>query len=364
MINFNTDKNEIYGKIIHSYLDVNIYGDPDIDVGDVIEEYFPKYLFREQYQRCLQVFEELYEWTNDSFPHDMTAFHEIALYYFLCKMVDLKSDYQENFKSIFYNKKLQQEINKRCKKEFKKSEGELTFSELEEEYYNPGYICDAIFNDVDFLEVPYLYNEQKENMPVIASNLGINLDYYFEILPMDIQKKYNSKHITLTGEVGELFNYLQERINNSSLAELFWEKENPVREKRIHTIIENIMHAYFRGRGVDISREVLIKNGQVDFKLFRSEQKGEKVLIEIKKASSSYLKAGYEKQLTDYINYSGYENAFYLIICFTDKEYQKAINFINNNVYTNNYQMYIDIRILDVRKKNSPSKKDRIESML
>ena len=117
------------------------------------------------------------------------------------------------------------------------------------------------------------------------------------------------------------------------------------------------MDAYFIGKEVDISREVLVKNGQVDFKLFRSNQKDEKILIEVKKANNSYLKAGYENQLCDYIRYSEYRNAFYLIICFTDNEFKIANDFINNHIYTYTIQMYINIAILDVRKKLVPSKK-------
>lgn len=145
--------------------------------------------------------------------------------------------------------------------------------------------------------------------------MGINLDYYFEILPMDIQKKYKSNHVTLTGEVCELFSYIQNRINNGSLAELFWENNKQINEKRIQIILENIMDAYFIGKNVDISREVLIKNGQVDFKLFRSNNKDEKILIEV------------------------------------------ANKFIRENIYTDTFQMYINISILDARKKASQSKR-------
>ena len=232
---------------------------------------------------------------------------------------------------------------------------EFSIKTLEEAYYNPIDICDVIFEDIDFAELPHLYNEQKANMPVIAKLMGINLDYYFEILPMDIQKQYKSNHITLTGEVSDFFHYLQQRINRGSLADLFWEKDSPINEKKVHVIIENLMDAYFIGKGIDISREVLVKNGQVDFKIFRNNNKEEKILIEVKKASSSYLKSGYENQLCDYIAYSGCKNAFYLIVCFTDDDYKTANDFIDNHVYTDSYQMYINIALIDARKKHSPS---------
>ena len=356
MICFNTSRTIIYNKIIHNYLEGEIFGDPEIDIGDMIEIYMPKYLFREQYQKCLDVFKDLYEWTNDPFPHDLTAFHEVALYYFLMEMENVMEDMGEDFEKVYYDKDLQKEIKKYIKIDQKEMDEDFTVEQLKTSYYNPSDICDIIFEEIDFVQLPYLYSEQKANMPILAKTLGINLDYYFEILPLDIQKQYPSKHITLTGEVSELFRYLQKRITSGSLAEVFWENDSPVNEKKIHIILENLMDAYFIGKGVDISREVLIKNGQVDFKLFRSDNKDEKILIEVKKASSSYLKAGYERQLCDYIEYSGCKNAFYLIICFTDNDYKIANDFISNHIYTDTYQMYINIAILDARKKLSPAK--------
>lgn len=53
------------------------------------------------------------------------------------------------------------------------------------------------------------------------------------------------------------------------------------------------------------------------------------------------------------------KNAFYLIVCFTDSEYKIASDFIHNHVYTDTFQMYINISILDVRKKSSPSQNKR-----
>ena len=362
MIDFNNSRSIIYGKIIHNYLEAELFGDSDIDVGDMIEYYFPKYLYREQYQKCISVFEDLYEWTVDPFWHSLTAFHEVALYHFLIEMKQLYEDIGANFKKIYYDKNIIKQIQEYTKQDLEEMGNEFNIKDLEAHYYDPDFICGDVFEDIDFIQLPTLYNEQKANMPVMAQLLGINLDYYFEILPLDIQKKYKSNHITLTGEVGELFSYLQQRINSGSLSELFWENGKPVNEKKIHTIIENMMNAYFIGKGIDISRETLIKNGQVDFKLFRSNEKNEKVLIEIKKASSSYLKAGYENRLCDYIQYSGCKNAFYLIICFTDKEYKLADDFIRNHIYTDTFQMYINISLLDARKLLVPSKKRTIKN--
>ena len=53
---------------------------------------YPKYLYREQYNKCIKILKELYQWTNDKFYHEMTAFHEIALNGFLEYMSDIQSD--------------------------------------------------------------------------------------------------------------------------------------------------------------------------------------------------------------------------------------------------------------------------------
>lgn len=357
------DKSKIYNKIISKYLQKEIFYDNEIEIGEKIECYFPTYLYREQYNRCIEIFNDLYEWSNDKFYHELTPFHEIGLYYFLKDMNSLKNDIGKEFIKIFYDADFKKEIDSQINKdiiEFKEETGKkASIKYFQKFYYDPFYIIDAIFEDVDFLELPYLYNEYKYSIPVIADRLGINLDYYFEILPIDIKKKYKSNHITLVGEIGELFNYIQKRITYGSLYELFWENNLPIKETKIHTIIENIMDAYFIGKNVDISREAILKNGKVDFKIFRSNKTDEKVLVEVKKAKSSYLKSGYETQLCDYLKYSDYKNAFYLIVCFTDREYEIAMNFINKNIYTDQYQMYINISILDVRKNAPPSKKKK-----
>lgn len=81
MIIFKTAGYEIYNRVIHNYMKFDIIND-DIDIGDAIEEIFPKYLYREQYLKCKSILEEIFNWTSedDMFYHDLQAFHEVALY--------------------------------------------------------------------------------------------------------------------------------------------------------------------------------------------------------------------------------------------------------------------------------------------
>lgn len=129
----------------------------------------------------------------------------------------------------------------------------------------------------------------------------------------------------------------------------------PVNEEKIQIILENLMDAYFYNQEIDITREALLGTGQVDFKLYRNYCEDEKILIEIKKANNPHLKQEYEKQLTEYMLSSKYKNSFYLIACFTDKEYERAMRFIHEHIYTDTVQLYINISVLDLRVRKTAS---------
>ena len=91
MILFQTRHHEVYNYIIHHLLEIEVFNG-DTDIGDVIEDFLPKYLFREQYLKCIKILKEVFLWTEDSFYHQMSAFHELIIYYFLDYMSDLQGD--------------------------------------------------------------------------------------------------------------------------------------------------------------------------------------------------------------------------------------------------------------------------------
>ena len=192
-----------------------------------------------------------------------------------------------------------------------------------------------------------------------GQNIGLinNLATYAKINQYGfIQTPYREvHHITLEGELIEMISFIQKKAIYGTLNRLFWENNKPINERKIQIILENEFETYFYNKNIDISREVLTGNGQIDFKFFKN--KDEKILIEVKIASSSYLKKGYEKQILDYLHASNYKNAFYLIVCFTDEDYKIATNFIKENIYTEHFNLYINISLLDVRKRKTASKK-------
>lgn len=276
MILFNTKHFELYNYIIHDFLEIEIFGIEDEEViSDMAECIYPKYLYREQYNECIKILKELYQWTNDKFYHEMTAFHEIALNGFLEYMSDIQSDCPK-FKKLYFNKKLRKMIKKAAIDDMNEIDDDFNLKDLEDMYYDINSYADNLFIDMDFLFLDLIYNNHKMGSTLIEDKLGINLDYYFEILPLDIQKQYKTKHITLSGEISSLLDYIENRIHNGNLNQLFGVDNRPVNEERIHLILENIMDAYFHNKDIEITREALVGKGKVDFSLLKMIMKKKK----------------------------------------------------------------------------------------
>lgn len=355
MICFETKYNKLYNYIIQKFLEIEVFDVLDIDIAEFIETIVPKYLYREQYKNCEKKFKELYFWSKDQFPHRMTAFHELLLYNFLDNLSEVQRD-MESFNEIYFDETARKLIDEAAKEEYEETDSDFTIEQLKEQFFDIYYYADELFFDTDFLMIDQLYSLRELGITEIENKLGINIDYYFELLPMDIQEKYKSHNITMTGEISSFLNYLQHKIYYGSLSKLFWDNDKQIKEEKIQVILENLMDAYFYKQGVEITREALVGTGKIDFKIFKNSDENEKVLIEVKKANNTKIKEGYGRQLTEYLKASEYKNSFYLIVCFTDDEYDKVDKFIKNYVYTNEYQLYINIFILDVRKKISASK--------
>lgn len=360
MIAFNSFSCDIYNYIIHYFLKIEVYNE-EVDIGDIIEKIVPKYLYREQYRKCQESLEDLYYWSNDNYYHYMSAFHERILFGFIRYMCKIEKKLgKDKFKQKYFDKTAHNLIVSESKKYYEEEKDdfedeEFTIEMCEDYFYNPHFYEDELFEDEDFLLIDQLYNNRLYGDVDIEEQLGIDIDYYFELLPLDIQDRYKTKHITLVGEVEGLLKYISDRVHQGSLYKLFWENDKPVDERRVQLILENIIDAYFYNQEIDITREALLVDGKVDFKLYKNYATDEKVLIEVKMAKSSKLKSGYEKQMMDYLQSANYKNGFYLIACYTDDEIDKSINFIKENIYTDTYRLYLNIAILDLRKRKYSS---------
>lgn len=74
---------KFYNHLIHRLLRLEMFSAGQDEADELIEQLMPPHLRREQFIKRRQVFQELYEWTADSFMHSLTSFHELALYMFI-----------------------------------------------------------------------------------------------------------------------------------------------------------------------------------------------------------------------------------------------------------------------------------------
>ena len=242
MILFCNGNLKAYNYVIHHFLELEVFNG-DNDIGDIIEETLPKYLYREQYQKCVKTYEDLFYWTGDTFFHQMKGIHEFVLYKFLEYMAELQEDIL-NFSEIYFDDKCRKLIDEASKTEYEingfdddiEEEEEFSLDEYKSMFFDVEYYLGTLFEDIDFLLIDSLYNNRRLGNTSIEQLAGINIDYYFDLLPLDIQDQYKTKHITLTSEVSAFLDYLDHRIQHGDLYKLFRNGDEPVKEERIQII--------------------------------------------------------------------------------------------------------------------------------
>lgn len=354
MIVFNTPHNKMFNYIINRFLKLEVFSD-DNELDNKIEELMPKYLRREQYRKCKQTFEELYQMTQDKFNHEMTAFHEFVLYKFLEYIEEIQEE-DESINLLFFDDKARNLIEQAKQDDLQDLEYEDLF-EVETEdnqYYDVSYYYDDLFDDTDFLMIPYLYNECSLGCVDLEEYFGIDIDFYFELLPLDIRKKYKNKYIRLGTGVRNFILFTRDKINYGSLYKIFWNGKKHIFENEIRTILDNLMTFYFKKNDDEILWSSFVENDTIRFQICKRFHEEKKVLFQIQCANKDIFVEGYEKQL---LNYSEkYDTAYYVVICFTDEEYEHIEDFIKKYVYTDKITLYINIYIFDARYKASASK--------
>lgn len=155
--------------------------------------------------------------------------------------------------------------------------------------------------------------------------MGIDFDYYKELLPGDIRAQYEKQvaHLSLFDEIWKMLDFTSDRISYRGLHKSFWHGDESIKETDIQILLDSLFAAYLKDKGLDISREPDLGAGKIDFKFYKNHK--EKVLIEVKLGNSlSSVQKGIKNQLPHYMNAAKYEDAFYLVICFTEKDLMKV----------------------------------------
>lgn len=334
MIIFRTEFAEYFNKKIHDFLRVHyidVYSEDES--SDRIEWFFPKYLIREQKEKCITTFEELYEWTGDRYGHSMTAFHEMGLYWFLDYIHDLRKDMPE-FDSIYYDAEDKKEVEALWSKFDIKGmfEGAIKNTEgLAEFVHDIGTMQELCFEDTDFLMLPDLSNHHSVGDYFLEEVMGIDFDYYKEILPKDIRAQYEIQalELTLIHDILEMLEFVSDRISYRGLHKTFWHDDKPIKEPEVQVLLDSLFAAYLEDKGLGISREVDLGTGRIDFKFFKNHK--EEVLIEVKLGNSlSSVERGMKNQLPHYMNAAKCKYAVYLVVCYTEKDLMKVKKFFED----------------------------------
>jgi len=349
---------DYFNKKIHSFLTTEFFEmrDPD-DPYDSLDLFFPSYLLREQKDKCLSTALDLYYWSGDTFKHSLTPFHQYGLYNFLQYVEDYRNDDRQLFDHIYYN-------NAEDVEAIKKEWGLLNKEDYEEVFttikgfrkfmHDIGMMIDLCFDDIDFITFPYLLGNTAVNkMGSVPSEL---LEDYSDLLPRDIAKHYQQLHedegMSLFDDLRHIFDELVHNVKYKSHYKLFWNDKMPLRELDVHTRLEAILMAYFQRSEVVIDREVDIGTGKIDFRL--SKYPLEKVLVEVKLASSRDLARGLVKQLAHYMDAEKTYEAYYIVICYTEEEVQESKKLLGLMSEIPNKR--IDVKILDASRKITASK--------
>lgn len=104
---------------------------------------------------------------------------------------------------------------------------------------------------------------------------------------------------------------------------LLWNDKAPLTPKRedsIQLLFKGVVQAYCAANHVTLDREVELGRGPVDFVISTSST--DRVLLEIKKVSSSKFVDGIEKQLVSYMESDGCKRGWYLAVQFYETKHE------------------------------------------
>jgi len=361
VIAFDTEFIEYFNKKIHIFLEVDIFHeDSGFSLESTLSGLFPKHLIREQKEKCKSVMENLFDWTGDEYLHTMTAFHEVGLYHFLGYIRDLREDTPE-FDSIYYdNEEDRKDLQDLCDKLNLNEmfEGSIKNAhELGEFLHDITTMQGLCFEDADFDMLPMLSNHRSIGDYSLEEALGVDFDYYREILPNDIRLRLEQKRgSSLLQNVILALEIIENLVAYRGSYKEFWAQGEPRSESEVQRLLDSYLSMHFKhDEYIDRSREVDTGNGKIDFKFYKAPT--EKVLMEVKLASSSYLENGLTKQLASYMDSEGCNEAIYLIICYSEKELTKAKKLYekikDHNLGDNRIAI---VYALDVSRRAVPSK--------
>ena len=179
----------------------------------------------------------------------------------------------------------------------------------------------------------------QENVRKVESLYGTQVKHLIEILNANtpFYKIIPDAH----DEAKERLLFLKHVIEDQDGYKLFYQSDgNPIKRE---ADLQVIFRLVWYGVQLDVNREVNNGRGPVDYKI--SFGKNNSVLVEFKLASNSKLKQNLAKQIDVYKAASETDRAIKVIMYFTNKEYEKLCNILNELKLNDND----DIILIDAR---------------
>lgn len=352
MLIFNTTNNiEFYNYIIHRFMKIERLNEKE--VGErFLKSYIREYLYKEQKEKCLNVLEDIYHYTNNKIYYELDVFHEVILCAIIDKMNNKKKSLK-NYNAKYFDKAAKEMIDKIAKEEYEEY-GELSKEEIKEIYYDPYYYYDNLFVDLDFEYIEDFINTKSLGDDSLAKQMGVNLDYYYEILPKDIRNKYPTGNCTLSGEIHDLLKFLYDEIENKGYYKLLWERAKPANLKRIKITLNNIIISYFHNQPIDIAWDFKVFKNHIEVEFYKLRLEETKVLIYFTLVESKLLD---DKYLGTFEKYADkYDNAYFIFLVFTNEENKYINEYIRKYVYTEHISSLLNVYVLDIRKQKTASK--------
>ena len=174
--------------------------------------------------------------------------------------------------------------------------------------------------------------------------------------PISLSKYVNNNDIDVNGIAKEIIAQYKAMIEDNHMYWLLYNDNHEFRDEKAAQLLFFMMaHFYCEANDIDLSRECDPGVGELDFKLSNGFRK--KVLIEVKKASSSSLVPGYTKQLPAYEKAERTETGYYLVIkdkANTDGNIKKLLDTRLELIHQN--KGCPEIIIVDALEKKSASK--------
>ncbi|MCI8347508.1 MAG: hypothetical protein HFJ12_06160 [Bacilli bacterium] len=342
---------EFYNHVIHFFMEVE--GFPkDEKIKTFLMKYANKMLVKEQFDKCFQTMRELFYWTRDSSYHYMRGFHEVMLYDFLIYIASLQEKILD-FEDRYFDPVGLEMITSLVKTD-KEDMPEESLDLLQEYYFDVGGYEDGIFQDTDFLDIVTLCNDHTFKDDNLIKRLGINMDYYFDILPRDIRNRYKTGHCTLSGEISALVGFIKEEIEHRDLYKLFWHHKTSVGMSKMKFILDHIILFYFQKLEIDICWDILETDNSLTFIFYKKRDQDIKVMMKLIGIQNRILK---EEMVNNMFSESGqFNNSFFVFLASNKEEKKCIIDFISNYIYKDHIRLYLNVTIFDYHKRSVPSK--------